>query len=177
MKSRSLHNSTKKGLWFFLPWRYGLSWSNTHPHCFPSRSIMKNAETLPPRMRHVIIEQAKVARMHQICMCFKQLSYSKNLVQLLVTLLVTLLIPSSHISRRCKRSWLTRRSFIFWHQQFKEIFSQENILKSLSWMFNLALNTALFYKDILVIFIFNFCDRKVEQFLVQEPLLNQSGSI
>ena len=44
-------------------------------------------------------------------------------------------------------------------------------------MFNLALNTALFYKDILVIFIFTFCDRKVEQFLVQEPLLNQSGSI
>ena len=25
-------------------------------------------------------------------------------------------------------------------------------------MFDLALNTALFYKDILIIFIFNFCD-------------------
>ena len=57
MKSWCLHNITKKALRFFLPWRYGLSWSTTHPPCFPSRSITKNAETHPTPMRGVIIEQ------------------------------------------------------------------------------------------------------------------------
>ena len=57
IKSRSRHNSTKKALWFFLPWRYGLSSSTTHPTCFPSRNITKNAETHPPPMHDAIIEQ------------------------------------------------------------------------------------------------------------------------
>ena len=44
MKSPSLHNITKKALWFFLPWRF--SWSTTHPLF----SVMKNHEKrwLPP---------------------------------------------------------------------------------------------------------------------------------
>ena len=57
MKSRSRHNSTKKALWFRLLWRYGLLSSITHPTCFPSRNITKNADTNPPPMRDVIIEQ------------------------------------------------------------------------------------------------------------------------
>ena len=57
MKSRSLHNSTKKGFLIFLTvtWqpfmKYHLSPS------FSSRNITKNAETNPPPMRDVIIEQ------------------------------------------------------------------------------------------------------------------------
>ena len=47
----------KKALWFFLPWRYGLSWNTTHPPCFPSSNITKKTETHPPSMRDVIIEQ------------------------------------------------------------------------------------------------------------------------
>ena len=47
----------KKVLWFFLPWRYGLSSSTTHPPRFPSRNIIKNVETHPPPIRDVIIEQ------------------------------------------------------------------------------------------------------------------------
>ena len=57
MKSRSRHSSMKKALMIFLPWRYDLSSSTTHPPCFPSRNIMKNAETHPPFKRDVIIEQ------------------------------------------------------------------------------------------------------------------------
>ena len=55
-------------------------------------------------------------------------------------------------------------------------------LKAQSYMFDLALSTALYYKDILVILIFNFCNilkieqLYVEQFLVSKPL-NQSCSI
>ena len=40
----------------FLPWRYGLSLSTTHSPCFPSSNITKNAETHPPPLRDVIIE-------------------------------------------------------------------------------------------------------------------------
>ena len=59
MKSRSLQVSTKKGFMIFLPWRYGLSWSTTHPLVFPSRNATKNAETYPPPMRDAIIELRK----------------------------------------------------------------------------------------------------------------------
>ena len=62
MKSRSFHNSTKKSFMIFLPWRYGLSWSTTHPLCFPSRNITKNAETHLPPMHDVIIETAPFFR-------------------------------------------------------------------------------------------------------------------
>ena len=58
MKSRSVHNSTKKGLLLFLLWRYGLSWIATHPRYFPSSNITKNIETHPTPMRDVIIEDS-----------------------------------------------------------------------------------------------------------------------
>ena len=35
---------------------YGFSWSTTHPSCFPSRNITKNAETHTLPMRDVIVE-------------------------------------------------------------------------------------------------------------------------
>ena len=47
----------KNALRFFLRGRYGLSWSTTHPTCFLSRNITKNAETHPPPMWNEIIEQ------------------------------------------------------------------------------------------------------------------------
>ena len=57
-QSWSLHNSTKKVLWFFLPWRDGLSWSESDhsPSRFPSLNIIKNAEARPAPMFDVIIE-------------------------------------------------------------------------------------------------------------------------
>ena len=50
----------KKASLFFLPWRYGLSWSTTHRSCFLSRNITKIAETHPPAMRDVVIEQSPI---------------------------------------------------------------------------------------------------------------------
>ena len=40
-----------------LQFRYGLSWSTTHPPRIPSSNITKNAETHPSPIRDVIIEQ------------------------------------------------------------------------------------------------------------------------
>ena len=57
----------KKRLYdYFLPWYYGLSWSTTQRPCFLSRNITKNAETHPPPMRDVIIEQPQVTESRQI---------------------------------------------------------------------------------------------------------------
>ena len=51
----------KKRLYdFFLPWRYGLLWNTNHPPSFPSANITKNAETHPPHLRDVIIEQHQI---------------------------------------------------------------------------------------------------------------------
>ena len=58
MKSRSLHNSTKKNLLIFLnvTWQPFMRYHS--PHSFPSRNITKNAETHQPTpMRDVTIEQ------------------------------------------------------------------------------------------------------------------------
>ena len=52
MESRSRHNSTKKG--FKASFYHDVTVKGT---CFPSRSITKKAETHPPPMRDVIIEQ------------------------------------------------------------------------------------------------------------------------
>ena len=58
-KSISSQQYKKRVCDFFLPWRYGLSSSTTH-HLSPPASlhITKNAETHPPPMRDVIIEQS-----------------------------------------------------------------------------------------------------------------------
>ena len=61
----------KMALWFFLPWQYGLSSSTSHLRCFPSRNIMKIAETHPPPMSDVIIEQPP---------CYSIVLHSKDLV-------------------------------------------------------------------------------------------------
>ena len=47
----------KKALWFF--YRDGTAYYEVRltPPCFPSRNITKNAETYPPHVRDVIIEQ------------------------------------------------------------------------------------------------------------------------
>ena len=53
MKSRSLHNSTKKGFMIFLTVTRQPFMKYHSPRSFPSRNITKNAETHPP-MRDVI---------------------------------------------------------------------------------------------------------------------------
>ena len=57
MKPRSLHNSTKKDFLIFLTetWQPFIKYHS--PLSFPSRNITKTAETNPPPMRDVIIEQ------------------------------------------------------------------------------------------------------------------------
>ena len=57
MKSWSLHNSTKKGflIFFTITWQPFMKYHSLPS--FPSRNITKNAETHPPPMRDVIIEQ------------------------------------------------------------------------------------------------------------------------
>ena len=61
MKSRSLHNSTKKGFIIFF-YRDVTAFHEIPltPRCFSSRNIMKNAGTHPPHMHDVIIEQSQV---------------------------------------------------------------------------------------------------------------------
>ena len=57
IKSRSLHNSTKKG--FMICFYRDVMVFHEVPFtpCFPSRDITKNAEIYPPPMRDLIIEQ------------------------------------------------------------------------------------------------------------------------
>ena len=50
----------QKKLYVFLRWYYGLLWSTTDNSGFPSRNITKNAETHPPPMCDVIIEQSQM---------------------------------------------------------------------------------------------------------------------
>ena len=63
MKSRSLHNSTKKGFNNFFTvtlrpfMKYHSPTNPPPPNCFPSSNITKNAETHLPPLRDVIIEQ------------------------------------------------------------------------------------------------------------------------
>ena len=58
MKTRSRHNSTKNGfMMFFFTVTLRLFSSTTHPSYFPSHNITKNAETHPPSMLDLIIEQ------------------------------------------------------------------------------------------------------------------------
>ena len=57
MKPRSLHNSTKKGFLIFLTEKWQPFIKYHSPPSFPSRNITKTAETNPPPMRDVIIEQ------------------------------------------------------------------------------------------------------------------------
>ena len=58
MKSRSLHNSTKKGFVVFF-YRDVTAFPEVPltPPCLPLRNITKNGETHPPPMRDAIIEQ------------------------------------------------------------------------------------------------------------------------
>ena len=61
MKSRSRHNSTEKSfiiIIFFFTVTLRPFISTTHLPCFRSRNITKNAETHPPTMLDVIIEQS-----------------------------------------------------------------------------------------------------------------------
>ena len=67
MKSRCHHNSTKKGfmIFFAVTLRPFIKYHSSRP-CFPSRNITKNAETHPPPMRDVIIEQpSKIKHCHK----------------------------------------------------------------------------------------------------------------
>ena len=57
MKSQSHHDSTKKGFMIFFTVALQSFIKYYSPPCFPSRNITKNAETHPPTMRSVIIEQ------------------------------------------------------------------------------------------------------------------------
>ena len=57
MKSRSLHNRTKKGFMIFFTVTLQPFMKYHSPPCFPSLNITKNAETHPPYMCDVIIEQ------------------------------------------------------------------------------------------------------------------------
>ena len=57
MKSRSLHNSTKKGFTNFFTVTLRPFMKYHSPPGFPSRNITKNAETHPLYMLDVIIEQ------------------------------------------------------------------------------------------------------------------------
>ena len=57
MKSRSLHSSTKKGFLIFLIVTWQPFMKHHSPASFPSHNITRNAETHPPPMRDVIIEQ------------------------------------------------------------------------------------------------------------------------
>ena len=50
----------KKALWFFYRDVTAFHEIPLTPHCFPSRNITKNAETHPPHMRDVIIEQPHI---------------------------------------------------------------------------------------------------------------------
>ena len=58
MKTRSRHNSTKKGFMIFF-FRDVTVFHQVPltPPCFPSRNIIKNAETHPPPIHDVITEQ------------------------------------------------------------------------------------------------------------------------
>ena len=58
MKPRSFHNSAKNGLYDFF-YRDVTAFHEVPftPPCFPSRNITKNAETQPPLMHDIIIEQ------------------------------------------------------------------------------------------------------------------------
>ena len=58
MKSRSLHNSTKKGFmnFFTVTLRPFMKYHSPPPPSFLSCNVMKNAETHSPPMRDVIIE-------------------------------------------------------------------------------------------------------------------------
>ena len=55
MKSRSRHNSTKKGFMIFFT--VTLRPFIKHPPYFPSRNIKRNTENHLPPMRDVIVEQ------------------------------------------------------------------------------------------------------------------------
>ena len=59
MKSRSRHNSTKKGFVIFFNVTLQPFTKYYSPPCFPSLSIMKNAETYIPPTCDVIIEQPR----------------------------------------------------------------------------------------------------------------------
>ena len=61
MKSRSPQNSTKQGFMIFFSVMLRLFMKYHSPPFFPSRNIMKNAETHPPSMHNVIIEQSLVS--------------------------------------------------------------------------------------------------------------------
>ena len=93
MKSRFPHNNTKEGFIFFLPWRYGFSWSTTHPPCFPLRKLTKNAVTHPPPMREVIIKQPLLDNV--LNMLLGGISFQKLWFASLLTLLSLLLLSSS----------------------------------------------------------------------------------
>ena len=75
MKPRSRHISTKKGfiifftvtLWPFIKCPY-----------FPSRNITKNAETHPPSMRDVIIEQSLTPSFLRVNFPFLSLLFPKH---------------------------------------------------------------------------------------------------
>ena len=65
MKSRSLHNSTKKGFMISFTVTLGPFMKYHSPLCFPSRNIKKNTDTHPPPIRDVIIEQPPTSRIKQ----------------------------------------------------------------------------------------------------------------
>ena len=65
MKSRSLHNSTKKGFMISFTVTLGPFMKYHSPSYFPSRNITKITDTHPPSMRDVIIEQPPISRIKQ----------------------------------------------------------------------------------------------------------------
>ena len=65
MKSRSLHNITRKGFMISFTVALGLFMKYHSPPCFPSRSITENAETHPTPMRDVIIELPPISKTKQ----------------------------------------------------------------------------------------------------------------
>ena len=68
MKSRSLHNSTKKGFMIFFYRDVTFFHEVPLTPCFPSRNITNNAETHQHTMCDVIIEQPHIA--HDNCTPF-----------------------------------------------------------------------------------------------------------
>ena len=60
MKSRSRHNCKEKGFMIFFIATLQPFIKYHSPPCFPSRNITKNAETHPPPMRDLIVEQLRI---------------------------------------------------------------------------------------------------------------------
>ena len=83
MKSRSLHNSTKKGFMIFLSWRYGHSWSTINPLVFrhaTSRKTLRPARH-PAPVRDVIIEQPLCSHTLMVKIQILQNTQSAKIVQ------------------------------------------------------------------------------------------------